>query len=74
MEFDINNLISSDKNKIDTKLTTKNKGGRPKISETKNKRVMVYLTEKEHESLLEKSHSEGLSLSNYMRMSLLKNM
>ena len=42
MEFDINNLISNDKNVIDKKIVAKGKGGRPKISQPKNKKVMVY--------------------------------
>ena len=73
MEFDINNLISNDKNVIDKKIVAKGKGGRPKISQPKNKKVMVYFTEMEYEKLVEEATQKEMALSNYLRLSIINN-
>ena len=70
MEFDINNLISSDKNVIEKKIVAKGKGGRPKISNPKNKKVMVYFTEKEYEKLLSEATQKEIALSSYLRLKI----
>ena len=72
MEFDINNLISNDKNVIEKKIVTKGKGGRPKISEPKSKKVMVYFTENEYEKLLAEATQNDMALSNYLRLGIIK--
>ena len=69
MEFDIDNLISTDKNKIEDKL--KAKGGRPKIVNTKNKRVTVYFTEKEYEILSSNAKDQSSSVSQHLRSIIL---
>lgn len=73
MEFNIDNLISSDKNTIEEKGKLKSKGGRPRINEVKNKRVMVYFTKKEYDQLFEKSLNQEMSLSNFIRTLSLSN-
>jgi hypothetical protein len=73
MEFDINNLISNDKNVIEEKVVTKGKGGRPKISEPRNKKVMVYFTENEYDKLVVEAKENNMALSNYLRLSIINN-
>lgn len=50
----------------------KGKVGRPKTKNKKDKKVMAYFTESEHEQLITIAESQGYSLSNMVRMAALK--
>jgi len=72
--FDINHLITADKKTIEHGGgKTKNKGGRPKAKEPKNKKVMSNFTEKEYLRIKEEAENNGISLANFIRIIVLKN-
>ena len=87
MEFDINNLITEDKKKVEdtpaeqgttkkkvAKKVAVNKGGRPALPEAdkKKNKVMSYYTDAEIELFKAVCEDTGLSLSNFVRRAALK--
>ena len=69
MEFNVNELITVDKN---TLKEAPKKGGRPKLKEKKEKRVMAYFTEKEYALLSKAAEESGHSISNFVRLAALR--
>ena len=72
-EFDINKLITADKKTIEQGGDrSQNKGGRPKVKEPKNKKVMSNFTEKEYLIIKEEAENSDMSLANFIRISVLQ--
>jgi len=70
MEFDIKTLLTKDKKTI--KEESKNRGGRPKVAEPKNKKVMSNFTQKEYEALKEQAQAQDVSVATFIRRAVLE--
>ena len=72
MGFDIGELMSKDKKVIrDIDIPAK-KQGRPKKDVTKNSIVTTYLTKEEKEKLQQTAENKGLTIANYVRNLILR--